>query len=149
MIMREWGEIRQLYKACRPRPPRRSHATQSAWIYWSIQAVKGFGIISALLLGSIMPMVKIFGFPEPLSVFGFTIQRVQSALIIIVILLAVVLVFLVEKAIAKEFKIIYTIYGLGHYPWWRRRLYLHYALSHSIEFSGSPLAFRGREHRTP
>ena len=129
MVMREWGEIRQLYKSCRPRLPRRSHATQSAGVYWwSIQAVRGFGVISILLFGSIIPMVKIFGFPEPLSVFGFTIQHVQSALSIIVILLAVVLVFLFEKAFANEFKTIYATYGLGHYPWWRRRLYLHYAL---------------------
>jgi hypothetical protein len=109
MIMREWGEIRQLYKTCRPGLPRLS---------WSIQAVRGFAFILILiwLMGSITPMFKIFGFP------------VQLALVTIVMLLAVVLVFLFEKAFANEFKIIYATYGLGHYPWWRRRLYLHYAL---------------------
>ena len=127
MIMREWGEIRQLYKACRPQLPRRSRATQSAWGYWRIWALSSLCIILGLLVGVIL-VFKAFGFPDPLSVFGFTIQRVYPAFVIIAVLAVGVLIFLVEKAFADEFKIIYTTYGLRNHPWRRRRLYLHYAL---------------------
>src|SRR4030095_5575724 len=105
MIMREWGEIRQLYKACRPQLPRRSRATQTAWGYWRIWALNSLCIILGLLVGVIL-VFKAFGFPDPLSVFGFTIQRVYPAFVIIAVLAVGVLIFLVEKAFADEFKII-------------------------------------------
>jgi hypothetical protein len=35
---------------------------------------------------------------------------------------------LIEKGFYNQFEIFYIAHGLMHYPWWRRRLYLHYAL---------------------
>jgi hypothetical protein len=34
MIMREWGEMRQLYFACSPGLTLWRRATQPAWVYW-------------------------------------------------------------------------------------------------------------------
>jgi hypothetical protein len=38
------------------------------------------------------------------------------------------LLYLFEKALANEFKMLYIAHGLRHHSWRRRRLYLHYAL---------------------
>jgi hypothetical protein len=126
MILREWGEIRQLYKACTPRLSRGWRVTQPAWVYWSIRALIGFVII--LIPLTLIDVFNAFGFPKLLSVFGFATLSLQQALVIISLLTAWALVRLLEKAFANEFKMLYATYGLRHYPWWRRRLYLHYAL---------------------
>jgi hypothetical protein len=46
-----------------------------------------------------------------------------------------------EKALAHEYKLFYITHGLRHYPWWRRRLYLHYALFlHELTNRASPVS---------
>jgi hypothetical protein len=41
MVVREWGEIQQLYMTCIPRVSRGSRATQPTWVYWGLWALIG------------------------------------------------------------------------------------------------------------
>jgi hypothetical protein len=139
MVVREWGEIQQLYMTCIPRVSRGSRATQPAWVYWGLWA-----LIGLFLILSLISLVSVFS-PASLSVFGFEPLSLQRVLFLIPLLGALLVLGafsrLFEKACANEFKMFYIAYGLRHYPWWRRGLYLHYArFLHALTNRTSPVS---------
>jgi hypothetical protein len=132
MVIKEWGEIRQLYTACRPRHATVLCTRHQAWAYWCILVLRILLIFLGLIVlidmfGSLIP-VSAFGFPVSVSVFGFVTVRLWIGASSISPLVIGLLCFVFEKACANKYKIIYTMHGLRHYPWWKRPLYLHYSL---------------------
>ena len=67
------------------------------------------------------------GLPVSHGIFDFATvpPLVRFSIIIIIVLISVLII---EKAYSIEFKMLYVTHGLRHYPWWRRRFYLRYAL---------------------
>jgi hypothetical protein len=125
MVIKEWGEIRQLYTDCMPRPS----TLLPAWVNWCTWTIAGvFVLITLITIASIFIPANTFGLPVFRSVFDFVTAIPQTVVYVLSSLLIGALVTLIEKTYANEFKKIYMTHGLRQYPWWRRRFYLHYAL---------------------
>jgi hypothetical protein len=128
MILKEWGEIRQLYTDCWPGNFKTIRATKSAWTYWCFWVPIGLLILLLLLA-----LVDIFSFyipamPALVSVFGFVSVRPWVICCILGLVSLYVLSGILEKVYAKTYQTIYATYGLQHYPQSKRPCYLYYAL---------------------
>jgi hypothetical protein len=114
MILKEWGEIRQLYKDCRPR---------LAILPWYLSVLSLLLFLSGLvMLGLSLSLSKLVVIVDPT-----TDSLWVWAIISLLMLIFGLLLFTSEKAFANEFKELYATHGLKHYPWWQRQFYLHYA----------------------
>ena len=132
MVLKEWGEIRQLYANCMPPPYKSLFATRSTWIYWC-----AWVNLNLLMLALLMILIDIVSTAIPPSVgtlsasidlFGFVTIKLWTFGWMLAIPSMLASHLLIEKALAREFRGLYNIHGIKQYFWWRRRFYLHYAL---------------------
>jgi hypothetical protein len=118
MMLKEWGEIQQLYRACARRPFTAIFATAKAACYWDIWATIGLFVLA-----------------NSLAVFGQGVFEDSPTHFYVSLSLVLLTVGLftsqLETALANAFQEEYAVHGLAQLPFWRtweKRRHLHYAL---------------------
>ena len=121
MILKEWSEAQDIYKAALARWRRAvktvmaRHKVRSYWYVW------------AALLFFILSVASMILCPIPVKAFSPQWWTVFSLWLITP--LALLCYFgATEKALAKEFASDYDDHRILHYPFWRRRMYFRYVL---------------------
>jgi hypothetical protein len=115
MVLREWGEIQELEKACWKRLHRAILAPSKIRCYWYVWATFGLFLLASYF----------FYFPR--GVFGFTLTSFFLSFGL-TLLTGGLMYFVRGTAIATEFKDEYVTHGIAQFPRWRWGKYLHYAL---------------------
>jgi hypothetical protein len=121
MILKEWSEAQDIYKAAAARW-RRSlkailtlHKVKSYWYVWAALLFLILSDASAILY--VIP-VKAYG-PQWWTALSLWLTASLAALCVYVA---------IDKALAKEFALDFGIHGISHYPFWSRRTYFGYVL---------------------
>jgi hypothetical protein len=116
MVLKEWGEIRQLYTECTPRVYTLIRSWHKARVYWYVSALTGL-LLLLVLVGIFDFVSSLFGYPSsifgyPTSAFGYATGRLW--VFYFCMNLALLILWLVhlasEKVFAREFEILYTRY---------------------------------------
>ena len=115
MVLREWGEIQELEKACWKRLHRAILAPSKFPCYWYVWVTFGLFLLA----------LSFFAFPR--AVFGYTLTGffLSSGF---TLLTGGLMYFVRGTAIATEFKDEYVTHGIAQFPRWRWGRYLRYAL---------------------
>jgi hypothetical protein len=120
MILKEWSEALDVYKAASARWRRSLKAILT------LHKVKSYWYVWAALLFFLLSVVSIAFYPIPNKVNPQ--WWTALSLWLTGILAALCGYGAVEKALAKEFALDFGIHGISHYPFWSRRTYFGYVL---------------------
>jgi hypothetical protein len=115
MVLKEWGEIRQLYKATYRRILKTTFARSKVWRYWYAWLSLGVFLSSPVL--RLLANVST-GRPNMDTLIDIGLM----------VLTGVPMWFLANKTVATEFKEEYATHGIKHFPYLKRRKCLCYAL---------------------
>ncbi len=99
MILKEWGEIRQLYKACRPR--KAIWADRSVWVLLIL-------VVLSILICTVLYANRV------LTKAGFGYCLVG---LVVVALFEYFFIWRVKFSLAKEFQVEYATLKLDSYPY--------------------------------
>jgi len=113
MVLKEWSEVWKIYNESGTRLSKLFWFPRKAKSYWYIWVINIFFIFS-----SVFALVYAVTDKKEMMALGWGLIGLTSVLGR----------FAVTKAFAKEFSVDYAAHGLGYYPRWTWRTYLHYAL---------------------
>jgi hypothetical protein len=127
MILKEWSEALDVYKAALARGRRALKAIMARHkvkSYWYVWATFLFMILSAV-------SVTHYRIMDLYGIIAHTYRPkwyIEFSLWLITTLAALCFFGATEKALDKKFELDFIIHGISHYPFWSRRTYFNYVL---------------------
>src|SRR5215470_8802961 len=119
MVLKEWSEAQDVYKAIMARFRKASRAildprkVKSYWYVWAA--------LFLCLLPICLALYVMIGRPH-------NAERWDSLILLMTALAILCHYASIEKALAKEFATDYNTHGILHYPFWTRGIYFVYTL---------------------